>query len=654
MERIAVLFRSRPGGKPNPVKGFYTALAVFLPLIVLIALRRSPKPVVGKRSIMTLHPFQTIPLCPIKRLAEEPTPIQSLMKWAQEYGPIFQLDAPGPAQLIISRFSLVDEVSDDTRFDKQVAGSLHTLRALVGDGLFTAFTQEPNWGKAHRILLPNFSQKAMQGYFPMMLDLAEQLIDKWKRLNRDDEVDVVADMTRLTLDTIGICGFDYRFNSFYRQDMHPFVQSLIRLLTWAQQQRFQPSQSEAIAQQEVQQDVNFMNTMVDNIIRERKARADGEATPQDLLSYMLAGVDKETGEKLDDVNIRYQIITFLIAGHETTSGLLSFAFFLLLQHPEVLAKAYAEVDRVLGGDLTKQPTYAQIMQLKYVGQILKETLRLWPTAPAFARMPYEDTVIGGMYHIARDTSIMTAIPALHRDSTIWGDHPEQFDPEHFRPEAEQARPANAYKPFGTGSRACIGRQFALQEATLVLGMVLQHFKLIDSTHAPLKVKQTLTLKPSDLHMQVRSRPPVHVKDQPAQLTPSMHVATEETTTTTVRGAAQHHTPLRVLFGSNMGTSEGIAQQIADDGTARGFAVTLAPLDSATQNLPTDGAVVIVTSSYNGTPPDNAVHFCTWLTTGQMSSADLKGVNYTVMGCGNRDWASTFQKVPRLIDGSLET
>ena len=131
-----------------------------------------------------------------------------------------------------------------------------------------------------------------------------------------------------------------------------------------------------------------MNTLVDDIIRERKSG--GDKGQNDLLNYMLAGVDRTTGESLSDENIRYQINTFLIAGHETTSGLLSFTLYFLLNHPDVLEKAYAEVDRVLGREIAVAPSYAQINQLDYIRAILLESLRLWPTAPAFSVYPYKD------------------------------------------------------------------------------------------------------------------------------------------------------------------------------------------------------------------------------------------------------------------------
>ena len=162
------------------------------------------------------HPPRTFVLGNLLSLGTT-SPVQDMMKLAREYGPIYWLDMRGKPVVIVSGFDLVDELCDESRFDKSVRGALRRLRAFAGDGLFTAYTQEPNWSKAHNILLPNFSQRAMQGYHPMMLDIAEQLVLKWERLNADDEIDVTHDMTSLTLDTIGLCGFDYRFNSFYRE-----------------------------------------------------------------------------------------------------------------------------------------------------------------------------------------------------------------------------------------------------------------------------------------------------------------------------------------------------------------------------------------------------------------------------------------------------
>ncbi len=151
-------------------------------------------------------------------------PVQNLARLAKELGPIFWLDMMGSPIVIVSGHDLVDELSDEKRFDKAVRGPLRRVRAVAGDGLFTADTSEPNWSKAHNILMQPFGNRAMQSYHPSMVDIADQLVKKWERLNGDEEIDVVHDMTALTLDTIGLCGFDYRFNSFYRRDYHPFVE----------------------------------------------------------------------------------------------------------------------------------------------------------------------------------------------------------------------------------------------------------------------------------------------------------------------------------------------------------------------------------------------------------------------------------------------
>src|SRR5215475_14240043 len=158
-----------------------------------------------------------------------------------------------------------------------------------------------------------------------------------------------------------------------------------------------------------------------------------------------------------------------------------------------------------GTDLSVLPTYAQVHQLPYVSQILDETLRLWPTAPAFTRRPYKDTVLGGKYKVEADSAVVVLTGMLHRDPKIWGDDPEAFDPNRFSPENGAKIPPNAYKPFGTGQRACIGRQFALQEANLVLSMLLQRFELVDYANYELDTKQTLTIKPNNFHIQVKRR-----------------------------------------------------------------------------------------------------------------------------------------------------
>ena len=601
------------------------------------------------------NPLDPIPHPPMKPVVgnmlsiDSNAPVQNLVQLAKELGPIYWLDMMGTQLIVVSGHDLVDELCDEKRFDKSVRGSLRRVRAVGGDGLFTADTKNPNWSKAHNILLQPFGNRAMQSYHPSMVDIAEQLVKKWERLNADEEVDVVHDMTALTLDTIGLCGFDYRFNSFYRRDYHPFVEALVRSLETIMMTRGLPLEKIWMKKRnsDLVSDVAFMNKMVDDVIAARRDGGDTE-TNKDMLNAMLTGVDKVTGEQLDDVNIRYQINTFLIAGHETTSGLLSYSIYAMLKHPEVMKKAYEEVDRVLGSDLDARPTYQQVSQLTYITQILKEALRLWPPAPAFAVTPYKDDVIGGKYALKKGSFVTVLAMALHRDPSVWGPNPDVFNPENFSREAEAKRSINAWKPFGNGQRACIGRGFAMHEAALALGMILQRFKLIDHNRYQLRLKETLTTKPEGFKIKVRPRPD---SERTGKGPVTAAAAKPATPGTQARARPGHNTPLLLLYGSNLGTAEDMATRVADLAELNGFVTRLMPLDETVGELPKEGGVLIFCASYNGAPPDNATQFVRWLQ-GDLPKDAFAGVKYAVFGCGNSDWAATYQSVPRLIDEQL--
>lgn len=635
------------------------------------------------------------------------TPLEQIMAVARASGPVFELPGQTPRTIVVSGFRYVDDLSDDARYDKALAAGLVALRDFAGDGLFTAYTEEPNWGKAHRILMPAFSQAAMAAYHPAMLDPATQLVMKWARLNPDETVDVAEEMTRLTLDTIGLCGFGYRFNSFYRSDLHPYVQAMVTSLDAATKLLTPAPAAPASSSSDnpaVQAARATMNAFVDEVIAARKRLDPNAPAPRDLLQFMLTGVDKATGEKLDDVTIRHEINTFLVAGHETTSGLLSFAMWFLGTHPEAAAKTRAEVDRVFGPDPAVAPTYDQVRALQYVPQVLKESLRVWPTAPGFARRPLQPDVLAGQYAIEPTDVIRIITPLLHRDPAVWGPDAERFDPDRWAPELEAARPANAYKPFGTGQRACIGRQFALQEAALVLAMVAHRFEWEPVAGYELKLRQTLTIKPEGLRLVVRPRPDrgaavfavpasaaalgavdsataavavTGVAASPgATIAAGPAVGAVTTTVTASPPGVAHDTPLLVLFGSNLGTAEDLAHRIANDAAARGFAPTVAPLDDYAGALSATGLLVVVSASYNGTPPDNAGRFVAWLTgagapvdeangvspgvadvtaNGKAAGAAdgaLAGLSYAVFGCGNHEWTATYQAIPRRIDEGL--
>ncbi|MGW4523188.1 cytochrome P450 [Amycolatopsis sp. NPDC004378] len=427
------------------------------------------------------------------------TPLQDTLRIGKRIGPIFTRKIFGFEIVFAGGVDLVTQLNDETKFGKHVGMGIENLRALAGDGLFTAHTHEPNWRLAHDILQPAFSAEAMRRYHPVMLDVARELVASWDAAT--GPVDVSADMTRLTLETIGLAGFGYRFGSFERAEPHPFVTAMIRALRYAQMQNVKlPFVRRAFAgtAEQNRADLATMTNLVDEVIQAR--REDGGES-RDLLGLMLTEGHPATGERLDPVNIRNQAITFVVAGHETTSGALSFALYYLTRHPELLAKARAEVDAVWGD---REPAFGDVAKLRYVRRCLDEAMRLWPTAPGYAREAREDVVLGGKYPMAKGDWVLVPLPLVHRDPAVWPD-PERFDPDRFEPAAVKKRPAQAYKPFGTGERACIGRQFALHEAVLALGMVLQRYDFDVDPAYELEIAESLTLKPSGFTLRPRVR-----------------------------------------------------------------------------------------------------------------------------------------------------
>ncbi len=296
----------------------------------------------------------------LPELRRKPTPSESMADVVTEYGGICRLATPLGQLVLVGDPKLVAELCDEERFDKVLGPGLIAVRGRIGDGLFTAWTHEKNWGLAHRILMPTFSHASMKAYVPDMVEMAQQLMETFDRQARAGRtIDMPCEMTKLTLDTIALCGFSYRFNSFSQVEQHPFVEAMMTVLTEQQASVARPAALNKVmigAKRRVDNASKVMNDTVSEIISSRRQAGPLQGR-EDLLEHMLHGVDKPTGESLSDENIRAQCLTFLVAGHETTSGLLSFATYYLMKNPDMAARAQAEAERVLGTDFSQAPTY---------------------------------------------------------------------------------------------------------------------------------------------------------------------------------------------------------------------------------------------------------------------------------------------------------
>ncbi|KAF2152878.1 putative P450 monooxygenase [Myriangium duriaei CBS 260.36] len=555
----------------------------------------------------------------------------SIERLMTQYGPFIKLRLLGKDQLFCGSYELFNELTDDRRFRKAVHKSLVEVRNGVGGGLFTAFPGEHDWEVAHRVLVPAFGPLPIKNMFDEMHDICSQMILRWSRNGSSHKIVVSEDFTKLTLDSIALCAMDTRFNSFYHEQLHPFVQAMVDFLLESGYRTRRPAVAQMFlreANRRYDADIATMKSVAAEVIAQRRKFPSNK---QDLLNAMLLGKDPRTGEAMSDESIMNNMITFLIAGHETTAGLLSFTIYYMLKNPETWRKAQEEVDQVLDKHAME---YKHIPNLNYVQACLRESIRLSPTAPAIGRESAsdKDEIIGGKYLVPAGTSVICMLSKIQQDPEIFGDDAMYFKPERML--------------------TCIGRPFAWQEAVMALAMVIQNFDLhmVDPGYE-LRIKQTLTIKPDGFEVYATPRTVL----EPGQLERRLFGgATSQRPTDHLgvkRPTDQRAKPMTVLYGSNTGTCEGLAQSLANSAVGHGYSASVATLDSALGGkVPMDQPVLIITASFEGAPANNAGQFVDWLL--HVDGEKIKGVKYAVFGCGHSDWVSTYQKVPTLIDDEL--
>ncbi|WP_089103400.1 cytochrome P450 [Streptomyces hyaluromycini] len=247
-----------------------------------------------------LHPdpapaLHGVPVVDITATGPGRTPIQQVMELMREHGPVLVRRLHGRDTLFVADADLVADLADEQRFAKHVGPALENVRAFAADGLFTAYNDEPNWAKAHDILMLAFALGSMRTYHPVMVKVARRLIESWDRAARDGRpVDVPDDMTRMTLDTIGLAGFGYDFGSFERAEPHPFVESMVRCLEWSMTRLARrPGTDHSAADAAFRDDADHLARVVDDVIASRTGT--DQSTAEDLLGLMLSARHPEDG-----------------------------------------------------------------------------------------------------------------------------------------------------------------------------------------------------------------------------------------------------------------------------------------------------------------------------------------------------------------------
>ncbi len=361
------------------------------------------------------------------------------------------------------------------------------LSQLVGKGLVT--NDGASWLQQRRLIQPAFHRDRVSGFVPLMTDATQAWLDQRTAEGYVDSgrpLDIPHEMGELTLTIVcrSLFGADLPQAELERVGValttanHAlatalFVPGLLALPT-PQRRRLRAARRELYA-------------VVDTLIRERRAN---QGQHNDVLSLLLEARDAETGAGMSDQQARDEVLTLLLAGHETTANALAWTLYLLAQHPDSVAPLREEYRRTLAG---RAPELADLPQLPHTRMAVEEAMRLYPPAWAIGRNALGDDTIGG-YRIAKGAYVILTQYATHRHPAFW-ERPDDYEPERFADDRAEGRHRYAYFPFGGGPRLCIGNQFALMEAQLILATILSRVELRLAPNARVVPEALITLRP---------------------------------------------------------------------------------------------------------------------------------------------------------------
>ncbi len=407
----------------------------------------------------------------------------ALSRWAQEFGDVVWARFGPRTVVFLNHPDLVEEVlvNQNRKFIKHYR--LRDAARTLGQGLL--ISEGDFWRSQRKLAQPAFHRERIAAYGELMVQLTERMLAGWAA---GQVRDVQEDMMRLTLEIVAKTLFDAEIGGDSAEVsaamdtlMRAFVvrtASLVSLPHWF------PTPMNV----RVERAIRRLEQILRTIIAERRKSGENRG---DLLSMLLEAQDDESGRRMTDTQLRDEVMTLFMAGHETTANTLTWTWFLLSQHPEAEARLHRELETVLAG---RPPKFADLPRLPYTESVINETLRVYPTVWMVGRENIEPVELGG-YQMPVGTTFFMPQWVIHRDSR-WFDDPDVFRPERWEGGLMQRLHRYAYFPFGGGPRLCIGNNFALMESALVLAAVAQKFRLRLADDARVSPLPTMTLRPA--------------------------------------------------------------------------------------------------------------------------------------------------------------
>jgi len=426
-------------------------------------------------------PRQVIPLSGL--LAYRKGPLPFFQNLAAQYGDISYFRLGPQEAFFLNHPDYIKDVlvTNQPSFHKGLV--LQRAKRLLGEGLLTS--EDEVHRRQRRLAQPAFHRSRIASYSSVMTDYGLQTRARWRD---GDTLDMSAEMMQLTLGIVGKTLFDADVVSdaqevgeamtvvmdLFNTITIPFFE-LLQKLPLPQLRRFDTARAK-------------LDAIIYRLIEQRRLAGEDRG---DLLSMLLLAQDTEVdGGAMTDEQLRDELMTIFLAGHETTANALTWTWYLLSQNPEAEARLHEEIDRVLAGRL---PDFDDVGKLKYTEMVLAESMRLYPPAWALGRLAMQEFEIGG-YVVPRKSLVLMSQYVMHRDARYFPE-PLKFNPERWTPEARESRPQFSYFPFGGGPRRCIGEGFAWMEGILLIATIARHWQMRLVPNHPVVLKPVITLRP---------------------------------------------------------------------------------------------------------------------------------------------------------------
>ncbi|MDG3004649.1 cytochrome P450 [Paludisphaera mucosa] len=434
-----------------------------------------------------LRQFLPMSFGPMARLRTDP--LGFLLDGRRRFGDVFRFQV-GPFVIhLLAHPDHVKRVLVDEQANYERGWAYNIPRLAAGEGLVT--TDGPAWRRLRRMIQPAFHRQKIEAMAVAMTDATEVLRRRWRaRPSGEGPLDVAAEFIDLTLRIVGrtLLGVDLGGAA---DRIGPAIATAMEYVQYRIDNMLAPPLVFPTRRNlRFRRAMGRLDALVFEIIAGRRREPCRDA--DDLLARLLAARDEETGEGLTDREIRDQLLTFIVAGHETTAAALAWTFHLLGRNPEAAGRLHAEVADVLQG---RTPAAADLPRLGYARRVVEESLRIYPTVFGVLRSAGRADAIGGCRIPARSQVLLSPY-VTQRHPDFWPD-PEAFDPDRFLPERAAARPRFAWFPFLGGPHQCIGQEFAMMEAVLVVAMIAQEFRLHPAPGVAVEPKAVLSLRPRD-------------------------------------------------------------------------------------------------------------------------------------------------------------